>query len=654
MPWNISLPPTIYVSHNTPSDQLQAIINEVSSQKAIGIDTETTGLLKWKEVPLYWSMAWGDRRATLHASVLPYFQQAFSNPSITWALANAKFDMHMLANVGIIIKGIWHDIQVMHALLYDDRLHNLKFIAKHILDWTWASFEDTFGEITPTNTAADRIRRAEMEDFDLLVEYAANDAYGTLKGWEELMVQLGREYTLSLFNNVPPYINTLQDFFLRVEAPYTKALWDMERRGIMVNQEKLQAARPDAEAKIRDLERQLVKTAGFMINPKSVPQLRHYFFEIAKLAPLSMTDGGKSGNRQPQVNDTFLEHYKNENEFAGLLLEYRQYTKLLDTYIIGLNEWVDPNGRIHSTFKQDVVRCMPAGELVLTNRGHVPIEQVVIGDSVLTHIGRWRTVLETYQYGPTDIYIVETITGDQLRTSSNHKYLIVNDDGFGDNWIEACHVDTTMNCLVYNEGIGFTPCPILSVSILPNQEPVYGIAVDEDHSHVTGGIVTHNSGRLSSTDPALQTIPRPENDHWALREAFIAPPGKLIISADYNQLEMRLLAAAAMEQAMIDIFAKGWDIHSGNASFMYGVPYEDITLGKKYSKKADGMDPTELANICESTSSGILTRCNGNLSSYLTDCASKRSAIKNIGFGQPISQAEVKPAQNGEAYGLAA
>jgi DNA polymerase-1 len=107
-----------------------------------------------------------------------------------------------------------------------------------------------------------------------------------------------------------------------------------------------------------------------------------------------------------------------------------------------------------------------------------------------------------------------------------------------------------------------------------------------------------------------------------------------MIAADYGQLEMRLLAAAALEQSMIDIFLRGWDIHSGNASLMYDTLYEDIALGKKLAKDAPQMDPAELMELVESKSPGIIQRAGVNgITDYLVTCARHRSDAKNIGFG---------------------
>jgi hypothetical protein len=147
-------------------------------------------------------------------------------------------------------------------------------------------------------------------------------------------------------------------------------------------------------------------------------------------------------------------------------------------------------------------------------------------------------------------------------------------------------------------------------------EQVYGLTVQDHHSHVTGGIVTHNTGRLSSADPNLQNIPRPENDKWRLRNAFIPEPGNEIIAVDYEQLEMRLLAAGAMDRDMLAVFERNWDIHMGNAAMMYGVPYEDLVEAKNVDKQVKAGQLPESAMI-----------------DYVLKCITYRSDAKNIGFG---------------------
>jgi DNA polymerase-1 len=463
------------------TDMFTALMNELRETKHIAIDTETTGLTVWKDRPLYFSIAWGGRRATLHACMLHWFQELLKDPYKYWILCNAKYDAHILANtqkyspwIDATIRGKLVDTSVMHALLYEERPHGLKYMCQHIGGWTWGDFEDQFGKIGKTQSAEELIQKAEVHDFDRLVEYAGNDAWGTLLVYNQLKYQLENAPTHSLFRNKPPYIETLWDLFSKVEVPYTKCLWKMERYGIRVNRERLELAKPEAENHIAALGGRIAKLRGRPFNVNSTQLLKEWLIDERKLAPTKFTKGGKTGTRTASVDASFLQTYADKgDEACKLILEHREYKKLLGTYINGLHELLDPDDRIHTRFNQDVAR----------------------------------------------------------------------------------------------------------------------------------------TGRLSSAGPNLQNIPRPENDHWALRKAFIPAPGYTLLCFDYSQLEMRLLAAASLEQSMIDMIHSGKDIHMGNAEIVFGLAYDDIVAAKK--AKEAGQE----------------------LTAHQKSCLLARNAAKTIGFG---------------------
>lgn len=108
-----------------------------------------------------------------------------------------------------------------------------------------------------------------------------------------------------------------------------------------------------------------------------------------------------------------------------------------------------------------------------------------------------------------------------------------------------------------------------------------------------------------------QNVPRPKGDIFKIRGAFVAPPGKLLVNADYDQLEMKLLADFADEQSMIDAINTGKDMHCTTAALMYEVPYEAVADAKH---KSDGPKGTKL------------TPTDKQLLSY-------RQNSKTIGFG---------------------
>jgi DNA polymerase-1 len=85
------------------------------------------------------------------------------------------------------------------------------------------------------------------------------------------------------------------------------------------------------------------------------------------------------------------------------------------------------------------------------------------------------------------------------------------------------------------------------------------------------------TGRLSSSDPNLQNIPVRTRRGEAIRRAFVAPPGSLLLTADYSQIELRLLAHLSGDAAFVQAFEQGGDIHRQTAAIIFGVPQEQVT-----------------------------------------------------------------------------
>ena len=116
----------------------------------------------------------------------------------------------------------------------------------------------------------------------------------------------------------------------------------------------------------------------------------------------------------------------------------------------------------------------------------------------------------------------------------------------------------------------------LTASILP----------DTGRVHTSFSMVGAATGRLSSSDPNLQNIPIRTAEGRSIRTAFIARPGHLLLSADYSQIELRLVAHVAGEQSMLEAFHKGIDIHAQTASEVFGVPLEGMDSETRRRAKA--------------------------------------------------------------------
>ena len=112
------------------------------------------------------------------------------------------------------------------------------------------------------------------------------------------------------------------------------------------------------------------------------------------------------------------------------------------------------------------------------------------------------------------------------------------------------------------------------------------INADTGRVHTSYSIAGANTGRLASTDPNLQNIPVRTEEGRRIREAFVAEPGKVLISLDYSQIELRILAHIADIDALKAAFRDGLDIHAMTAAEMFDVPLEDMTPEVRRQAKA--------------------------------------------------------------------
>ncbi|MEM6389237.1 MAG: DNA polymerase I [Pseudomonadota bacterium] len=136
------------------------------------------------------------------------------------------------------------------------------------------------------------------------------------------------------------------------------------------------------------------------------------------------------------------------------------------------------------------------------------------------------------------------------------------------------------------------PARVLDWRQISKLKSTYTDALQEHINPETGRVHTSyvqtgaNTGRLASTDPNLQNIPVRTEDGRRIREAFVAEPGKVLISLDYSQIELRILAHIAGIDALKEAFREGQDIHAATASEMFGVPLEEMTPEIRRQAKA--------------------------------------------------------------------
>ena len=136
------------------------------------------------------------------------------------------------------------------------------------------------------------------------------------------------------------------------------------------------------------------------------------------------------------------------------------------------------------------------------------------------------------------------------------------------------------------------PARVLDWRQLSKLKSTYTDALQDHINPETGRVHTSyviagaNTGRLASTDPNLQNIPVRSEEGRRIREAFVAETGKVLVSLDYSQIELRILAHIAGIDALKQAFREGQDIHAATASEMFGVPLEQMTPDVRRQAKA--------------------------------------------------------------------
>ena len=238
----------------------------------------------------------------------------------------------------------------------------------------------------------------------------------------------------------------LWDLFITVEKPLIARVAEMERNGITLDIEKLKKMSEELHSQVKILEQKIYELVGFEFNIASPKQLGEALYE--KLGLGTKIKKTKTGQKSTNVSE--LEKIKDEHPAITFILEYRELTKLLSTYIDTLPLFVKEDGRIHAHFIQ------------------------------------------------------------------------------------------------------------------------------------TGA----GTGRFSCEDPNLQNLPVKTELGQKVRSAFVAAPGKVLLSCDYAQIDLRAAAILSHDENLVEIFRKGIDVHTGTAARVFGVKEEKVTPDMRRKAKA--------------------------------------------------------------------
>jgi DNA polymerase-1 len=244
---------------------------------------------------------------------------------------NLKYDMNVLANHGITLRGIAFDTMLESYVLDSTATrHDMDSLALKYLNRNTIHYEDVAGK------GAQQVRFDQVP-IAAAAEYAAEDADVTLQLHEKLWPRLAAE---------PRLVSLFQD----IEIPLVPVLSRMERRGVQVDAAMLAAQSAELAKGIDALQREAHALAGEEFNLGSPKQIAAIFFDKLKLPVLKKTEKGAPSTAEEVLVELALDY-----PLPRVILEHRSLSKLKSTYTDKLPQRIDPQtGRVHTSYQQAV------------------------------------------------------------------------------------------------------------------------------------------------------------------------------------------------------------------------------------------------------------------------------------------------------------
>lgn len=282
----------------------------------------------WRELAPYL-----DDRNLPFAEVRRILGPLLADPAIAKAGQNLKYDLIVLARHGLTVKGLADDSMVQSFLAEPGLRHNLDDLSARHLDVRPIPFEAVVGK-------GKAQKRFDEADFDLAVQYAAEDADLALQLCDRLSERLKDPQ--------------LQRLYREVDLPLVEVLAALERVGVRVDLEVLARLSEAMHAERREREAQVLALAGEPFNLNSPAQLGRILFEKLQLPVIKVTGKTKAPSTDEEVLQELAQ--KHGAEIAARLLRHRELVKLLGTYVDALPAMVNPlTGRVHTKLHQAAV-----------------------------------------------------------------------------------------------------------------------------------------------------------------------------------------------------------------------------------------------------------------------------------------------------------
>ena len=320
-------------------EEIKALVELLSKQKQFVFDTETTNNDVYLADLVGVSFAIKDHEAwylpmpaerEACQKKLELLRPLFESENILKIGQNLKYDISMLAQYDISVRGKMFDTMLAHYLIEPEQRHNMDYLAEVYLNYITIPIEDLIGKGRQQKT----MREVPLE---LVKEYAAEDADITLQLYEKLLPLLKE--------------NGVEKLFYEIEMPLVPVLSRMEANGVKIDTENLHQISEEFGREIHKIEEEIYELASAPFNIASPKQLGEILFEKLKIDEKAK----KTKTGQYATGEEVLQKLLHKHPIIQMILDYRSFTKLKSTYLDALPALVNPkDGLIHTSYNQAV------------------------------------------------------------------------------------------------------------------------------------------------------------------------------------------------------------------------------------------------------------------------------------------------------------
>ena len=294
------------------------------------IDAELVGLsFSVKEKEAFYVAVPSNREEALQ--IVNIFKPIYEDEKILKVGQNIKYDLEVLRNYGIELKGPMFDTMIAHYLIQPETHHNMDLMAEVYLNYQTIHIDELIG---PKGKKQGNMRNLSPAD---VYEYAAEDA----------------DITLRLKNVLEPMLKekNVEQLFYEIEMPLVSVLAEMEMNGVRLDTKALQETSELFTKRMLELEKHIYELAGEQFNIASPKQVGEILFEKMKI----IEKPKKTKTGQYVTNEEVLQQLKNKNPIVEDILSHRALKKLLGTYVDALPKLINTRtGHIHTSFNQTV------------------------------------------------------------------------------------------------------------------------------------------------------------------------------------------------------------------------------------------------------------------------------------------------------------